>query len=201
MSSSVPTLRGMGTGAGWKRRIKTPEQLFDEFEAYIKFAEENLWFAAEGKFDPETKKVTPTKIKHGSWTIVSFCHFLGIGTKSWHNWRNKREDLKPAIEVIEERIRDHRNRGAEAGVFNPGFVSWQNERQERLAAEKAELPATPPTVAAQYIANTWHPEMTKEQEDALLAAGVDIPLYPQALIDQGIPFHMPATPEAEDDAE
>lgn len=49
------------------------------------------------------------------------------------------------------------------------------------------------------VADMWHPDMTAEQEDALLAAGVDIPLYPQALIDHGIPFHMPALSEKDDD--
>ena len=192
----VQTIRGAGTGKGRERRIKSPEHLFEELAKYKVFFHEKLGFPIDGKIDLETGKFTPTKFKYGSYTIESFCHFLGVGTKSWELWRRDREDLKDAIRVIEEQFIDHRRRGGESGVFNAGLVAWDLEREER---KKAALPPPPPSVNADLVANFEHPDMTEEQEEALLAAGVEIPMYTRQLIELGVPFTMPMLPEVEDD--
>lgn len=189
MGNDLPTARGFDTGAGRKRRIETPEQLLEEFQAYTVFAHENLGFPVEGVKDKDgTLRVT--KYRHGSWTIVSFCHFLGVGTSDWAVWRNARDDLKEAIDIIEARIRDHRRRGGEAGVFHAGLVIWDAEREERKRARLAGQSETP-TVAPDLVANIVHPDMTPEQFDLYTAAGVEVPLYTQRQIDAGMPLFLP----------
>lgn len=191
MGTEIALGRGAGTGAGRERRIRDAEHLHEEFTNYTLFAEENL-VSAKTK---SGEKVVP-------WTITSFCTYLGVSNRTWNKWRSERDDLKEAIEIVEDRIVDHLQRGGLANGFHPGLVGLAIERHANKRAAQAALAAPLPTTPPQVIANTLHPDMTEEQQELILEAGLELPLYPQTLLDQGIPFHMPALPKptvADDD--
>ncbi|WP_068303367.1 terminase small subunit [Pararhodobacter sp. CCB-MM2] len=192
MGNNLPAKRGFGTGAGWKRRIETPDELLAKFEEYTAFAKENLAFPVE-LIRGADGKLQGTKFKPGTWTIVSFCHFLGVTRYSWDDWNKHRTDLREAIDVIEERIRDHNRRGADAGVFHAGMAALDLEREERKRA-RLEAQSEAPTVASELVANIVHPDMTSEQFDLYTAAGVSFPLYTQQQLDAGFPLILPPLP-------
>lgn len=189
MGNPYQVVRGNGSGAGWKRRIETPAQLLEEFQAYTEFAHEKLAFPVESVRGKDGK-LHATKYRHGTWTIVSFCHFLGVSDQTWLDWHRDRDDLRAALGVVENRIRDHNKRGADAGVFSAAMAAYDLEREERKRARLAAQ-AEPPPVASELVANIVHPDMTPEQFDAYTAAGVEVPLYTQKQIDAGMPLFLP----------
>lgn len=198
MSDKLPTLRGCGTGAGWKRRIETPQQMFAEFQAYTEWAVDNLNFPLEKTLNNQTGKFQVTKVRESSWSIVSFCHYLGVSQMTWSNWRKDRDDLKEAIAVVEERIRDHRKRGAEAGVFQASVVMWHLERDARIEEKRKAVELAPPSpseasIDMDMVANMVHPD---DPDPLGIEDGVwPRPLFSQAQLDAGIPFFKPNKPD------
>lgn len=72
-----------------------------------------------------------------AFTKHGLCMFLGVKTEDFHNWRAK-EELKDAVEFIENVIYTQKFEGAAAGLLNPNLISRDlglAERRELTGAD------------------------------------------------------------------
>jgi hypothetical protein len=125
----------------WKLRSKHgPDVLFSDpvklREAcceYFEWVEANPLFEDKIGFYEGDAIHTPAA-KMRAMTIEGLCLYLGTITRTWRDWREKREDLLPVIEWAETVIRQQKFSGAAAGLLNPTIIA-----RDLGLADKSEL--------------------------------------------------------------
>jgi hypothetical protein len=156
-------------------KINSPEELMAKFDEYRHARDE---MSRHG-----------TLRRKAPYTLVSFCHFLGVVTDTWHQWRAKREDLREAIAAIDEAIFDDKYEGAALNIFNAQIIGRDLGLADRqvVGVHRAPPPPPPPNpneIPAEHQAIHVHPD----DPDPL---NLPRPLYSQAQIEAGNPFTAP----------
>ncbi len=104
--------------SGINPTFKHPEELLKVAGEYFDWLSNNpLKHHAKGKL----QVMNPA-------TMVDFCGFIGISHRTWQSWKhegsnNFRPDLLRVIHIIEDKIRDHKFKGAAVGFFNATIIS------------------------------------------------------------------------------
>ncbi len=65
-------------------------------------------------------------VKHPRpYTINGLCVFIGIGLKTWNDYKNKEQykDFSPVIDSIEQIVYTQKFEGAAVGLFNANLIS------------------------------------------------------------------------------
>lgn len=115
----------------WKARTKHGrDKLFADSEAlweacceYFQWVEDNpLW---EDKImSANGEPVSTPMFKMRAMTLEGLCLFLDISPRSWHGWRDtKDDDFLRIIERVDQIIRDQKFSGAAAGLLNANIIA------------------------------------------------------------------------------
>ncbi|MEY9631298.1 DNA-packaging protein [Sinorhizobium fredii] len=124
----------------WKARsthgrapiFQTPDILWEACCEYFEWVEQNPLYEAKAfSYQGETKIESIPKMR--AMTISGLCIFLGIGRRSWDEYR-AREGFSPVCEAVEEIIRTQKFEGASADLLNHSIIA-----RDLGLAEKSEL--------------------------------------------------------------
>lgn len=115
----------------WKQRASHgPKQIFDDpqklFEAcveYFVWCENNPLISEKVAFAKDGS-VLRAEVKHiRAMLQSSLALFLGVTFKTFLQWGNEREDLKPVIQWAQKVIYDQKFTAAAAGLLNANIIA------------------------------------------------------------------------------
>jgi hypothetical protein len=165
------------------RLIETPDQLWEQFELYVKHVEENPQY--ETKPMSVDKKVEMIQVpKRQPYTWQGLASFMGVTYAALHKWRQTREDLAHVMEMIEQVIYNNKYSGGATGFFNSSIITRDLGLADRVETKNEDVTPPAPPIADNTVANRTHPD----DPDPF---GENRPLYSQAQLDAGMPFHEP----------
>lgn len=182
---------------GKKRVVNSAEELLQHFHDYTEYMVDNpiethkVGFHEGVQVDGYEKRARP-------WTMNGFRNWIGIG--HGQGWANLKKRHRGAVEIIESAVYQQKFEGAAAGIFSASIMQRDLQLADRKQIEVSDGAAKAAEVDDKHIANKPHPDCTEEMMCAMQDAGVAIPMYSQAQIDSGIPFHMPQLPNMIDSA-
>jgi hypothetical protein len=114
----------------WKLRAKhgrekifsTPEMLWNACMEYFEATDKRKWNKIEYKGTPLKKISIPTDTPY---TLTGLCIFLGIGTSTWNDYKNKPEykDFSDIINQVEDIMFTQKFEGATTGAFNASIIA------------------------------------------------------------------------------
>lgn len=116
----------------WKLRAKhgrdkifsSPEMLWDACIEYFEATDKRKWNKIEYKSNGKgLRKVSiPTDTPY---TITGLCIYLGVGTSTWHDYKNKTEykDFSEVISQVEDIMFTQKFEGATVGAFNASIIA------------------------------------------------------------------------------
>ena len=122
--------------------------LLEEATRYFEDIEENpLW--EEKTWQSDGGVVTHEAPRMRAMSIRGISAFLGISDRTWRHWRDTREDLQPAIAIIEGIIYNQKFEGAAAGFLNQAIIA-----RELGLADETKLVGSGPDGQI-MITNEW----------------------------------------------
>lgn len=114
----------------WKLRAKhgrekifsSPEMLWQACIEYFEATDKRKWNKVEFKGTPLKKVLIPTDTPY---TLTGLCIFLGIGTSTWNDYKNKTEykDFSDIINQVEDIMFTQKFEGATTGAFNASIIA------------------------------------------------------------------------------
>lgn len=114
-------LNAYGT-LGRTPQMLTEEQLIEKASKYFAWVTDNP-LREERSWQSDGVVVTHAAPVARVMTITGLCNFLGITYRTWKVWRNEREDLQNAVEMIDQIIQQHKIELASAGLVQHAFIS------------------------------------------------------------------------------
>ena len=118
---------------GRKPIFQKPEDLFDACSQYFEWVEENPLHESKA-FAYEGKVVVKALPKMRAMTMQGLCRYIGIGTRTWADYRD-REDFSQVIKEVEEILYDQKFSGAAAGLLNSNIIARDLGLKEKTASE------------------------------------------------------------------
>ncbi|MGL5011045.1 MAG: DNA-packaging protein [Paracoccaceae bacterium] len=109
------------TSHGRHKLFETPEILWAACIEYFEWVEANPLYESKA-FAYQGVVVQEPVAKMRAMTIMGLCNFLGIGTSSWEDYRN-REDFSAVIKKAEQIMRQQKFEGASADLLNPNIIA------------------------------------------------------------------------------
>lgn len=107
-----------------KTKYPNPESLIAACFGYFEWLEANplyeaklVTFEGDSSIEQLPRMRTPT--------LAGLCLYLGIHRDTWGSWRRgeKRVDLQPVVEVVEQKLYDDKFTGAAAGLLHPMIIT------------------------------------------------------------------------------
>lgn len=173
-------------------RKPTPEELGEAVDAYLHYCETTpliykKYIPFKGISYPSTEERFHTPTIHG---FTEWCH---ISRTTFYRWMQG-EDV--ATSNACKRAQDKIFKVALVAGMNDAINTTLLSRYLGLA-DKTETettdktPPAAPAVDPTTVAHLTHPDMTTDQHEAILATGLNVPLFSQMQIDSGMQFYMP----------
>lgn len=104
---------------GEEPMIKSEQQLLDEAAGYFNDLDINPFMEAGIYGKDAVKKELP---KMRPPTIKGLCCWIGINERTWREWRERRDDLKDAIEFIQQIIWTMKFEGTASGFLHHAII-------------------------------------------------------------------------------
>ncbi|MDF1670665.1 MAG: terminase small subunit [Roseovarius sp.] len=164
--------------------FKNGEELMDRYLEYCEWAAEQA-FPVDKAFSTKRGIQHTSERRTGPKTLEGFQLFIPVVHKTFQQWERDRPDLTEAISLIRADIKDHKMRGAAAGVYSASIVGRELGLIDRASVEASfEPPVKRDKVNAEHHAIHVHPN----DPDPL---DLPRPLYSRAQLEAGIPFIPP----------
>lgn len=107
--------------SGRKKIFETPDALWSACEEYFQWVEDNpLWEAKAFAYQGEVTMATLPKMR--AMTMDGLCLFLGIGSSTWADYRDRKE-YSEVITRAETAMRSQKFAGAAAELLNPNIIA------------------------------------------------------------------------------
>ena len=112
-----------GRRAGRPRKFYTSEALEEACFSYFKWCDDNP--LQEHKVSVVDKNLENHSVPHKRvYTLTGLYVHLGIGEKTWNDWRNQEDGpFLDAIETVQMIIKTQKFEGAAAGFFNANIIA------------------------------------------------------------------------------
>ena len=128
----------------WKRRSKhgrdrifsSPDMLWESACEYFQWVEENpLTEYKAAQYEGEQVDLSFPKMR--AMTLEGLYLFLGTGSSTWHDYRNKSDykEFKEVIERVETVIYSQKFAGAAAGLLNANIIARDLNLKESTSTE------------------------------------------------------------------
>lgn len=176
-------------GQGWgslkhnPRKFETQEELIELFMEYVEYMDTQSFY--EDKAFTIGGKIEHTKLKRGGpLTLTSWLLYINLDMSNWYSNYRDNEDFAHAVKLIDMFIKDHKFRGAAAGVYNANIISRDLGLADRVDNINHNLNHNTPQVEVEMItvdaANLVHPDDPNPEAPRML--------FTQSQIDAGLPF-------------
>ena len=112
-------------------KYNSPKKLWDACVEYFKWVEANPLRVQKhaifkGNAVPYWEE-TPRAM-----LLCQLCRAIGIGERTWREWRKERDDLLPVITRVESVIWEQKFQGAAAELFNSNIIAQELGLKSRL---------------------------------------------------------------------
>lgn len=112
--------------------FKTPDEMWGAACEYFEWAESNP-LKGEKLFSHSGEIIRGEYVKMRAFTIEGLCNFLGITSRAWRGYREKK-DFVPIIERVEQVMFEQKFSGAAADLLNANIIA-----RDLGLADKSEL--------------------------------------------------------------